>query len=144
MIEIKTPSLHLPAPFSPIRHSHLQSSSSSPLFAVFALWLHPGSLSWAISKFKTAASTIASPACLPSSGCSMYSLSRPLTEPSWILLIDLSSHWWSSLWALRASWSLAIRTKEILSSVTFADWSVKQSTYELLFHRAGFAPYGKY
>ncbi|KAL7223136.1 hypothetical protein ACSBR1_024750 [Camellia fascicularis] len=35
--------------------------------------------------------------------------------------------------------------KDILNSSAFADRPVKESTYELLFHRAmGFAPYGEY
>ncbi|KAJ4710770.1 Cytochrome P450 [Melia azedarach] len=115
--------------------------------AIFAVWLAPGGLAWARSRTRT-------PKSIP--GPSGYPLIGLLTvfmgSAPYRVLAKLAS-------ALKAVPLMAFSVgltrfvissepetaKEILSSSAFADRPVKESAYELLFHRAmGFAPYGEY
>ncbi|PIN00140.1 Cytochrome P450 CYP2 subfamily [Handroanthus impetiginosus] len=114
--------------------------------AVFAFWLRPGGLAWALSKaHKTA---IKGPSGLPLLGL-VFSFTNSLTHRT---LMKLSK---SSKAELLMAFSVGFTrfiissnpetAKEILNSSAFADRPVKESAYQLLFHRAmGFAPYGDY
>lgn len=113
--------------------------------AVFAFWLTPGGLAWSLSKSRV---SIPGPSGLPVLGLVLTftgSLThRLLAKISYGLKAD-------SLMAFSVGFTRFIisshpeTAKEILSSSAFADRPVKESAYELLFHRAmGFAPYGEY
>ncbi|XP_060204929.1 cytochrome P450 78A5-like [Lycium barbarum] len=113
--------------------------------AVFAFWLTPGGLAWSFSKARV---SIPGPSGLPVLGL-VLSFTSSLTHR---MLAKVSK-------ALKAESLMAFSVgftrftisshpetaKEILNSSAFADRPVKESAYELLFHRAmGFAPYGEY
>lgn len=117
--------------------------------AVFAFWLTPGGLAWALSKAKTRAkAAIPGPSGFPLLGL-VLAFTGSLTHR---VLHDLSQRFKASgLMAFSVGFTRFIisshpeTAKEILSSSAFADRPVKESAYELLFHRAmGFAPYGEY
>ncbi|KAI3454796.1 hypothetical protein Pfo_011459 [Paulownia fortunei] len=116
---------------------------------VFAFWLTPGGLAWALSKAQTRPRTaIPGPSGLPLLGL-VLAFTNSLTHR---ILFKLSQSFKaSSLMAFSVGFtrfiisSNAETAKEILNSSAFADRPVKESAYELLFHRAmGFAPYGEY
>lgn len=140
--------------FSPAFHSstvlNLEIVVFSLLFlAVFAFWLTPGGLAWALSKSKTRAkAAIPGPSGFPLLGL-VLAFTGSLTHR---VLDDLSKRFRATgLMAFSVGFTRFIissqpeTAKEILNSSAFADRPVKESAYELLFHRAmGFAPYGDY
>lgn len=113
--------------------------------AVFAFWLTPGGLAWSFSKSRV---SIPGPSGLPVLGL-VLTFTGSLTHR---LLAKLSDGLKAkSLMAFSVGFTRFIisshpeTAKEILNSSDFADRPVKESAYELLFHRAmGFAPYGDY
>ncbi|KAL3343089.1 hypothetical protein AABB24_026912 [Solanum stoloniferum] len=113
--------------------------------AVFAFWLTPGGLAWSFSKARV---SIHGPSGLPVLGL-VLTFTGSLTHR---LLAKLSNGLKAeSLMAFSVGFTRFIissnpeTAKEILNSSAFADRPVKESAYELLFHRAmGFAPYGEY
>lgn len=114
-------------------------------FAVFAFWLTPGGLAWSFSKARV---SIPGPSGLPLLGL-VLTFTGSLTHR---MLAKLSNGLKAeSLMAFSVGFTRFIissnpeTAKEILGSSAFADRPVKESAYELLFHRAmGFAPYGEY
>lgn len=115
--------------------------------ATFAFWLAPGGLAWALSKPKTR-SAIPGPHGFPLTG--LLSVFTGLT-PHRVLAKLAQSFNAVPLMAFSVGLTRFVisshpeTAKEILSSSAFADRPVKESAYELLFHRAmGFAPYGEY
>ncbi|XP_057479124.1 cytochrome P450 78A5-like [Actinidia eriantha] len=119
--------------------------------AVFGLWLAPGGLAWALSKARTGSQPwldIPGPSGLPILGL-VFAFTGELTHR---VLAELAKTFKAAqLMAFSVGFTRFIissqpdSAKEILSSSAFADRPVKESAYELLFHRAmGFAPYGNY
>ncbi|KAJ8536325.1 hypothetical protein K7X08_034726 [Anisodus acutangulus] len=113
--------------------------------AVFAFWLTPGGLAWSFSKSRV---SIPGPSGLPILGL-VLTFTSSLTHR--ILTKLCKSLKAESLMAFSVGFTRFIisshpeTAKEILNSSAFADRPVKESAYELLFHRAmGFAPYGEY
>ncbi|KAK1307098.1 Cytochrome P450 78A4 [Acorus calamus] len=109
--------------------------------AVFAFWLVPGGLSWARSSGR-----IPGPSGLPILGL-IPAFTGSTTHR---VLTDLADSFGAkSLMAFSVGLTRFVissrpdTAKEILNSFAFADRPVKESAYELLFHRAmGFAPFG--
>ncbi|KAL2935406.1 Cytochrome P450 78A5 [Bienertia sinuspersici] len=120
--------------------------------SIFTFLLYPGGLAWALSLFKShktrPTSAIPGPTGLPLLGLGFAFTS----EKTHRVLAKLAS-------TLKATPLMAFSVgltrfviasqpesaKEILNSSVFADRPVKESAYELLFHRAmGFAPFGEY
>ncbi|CAL5372209.1 unnamed protein product [Camellia sinensis] len=119
------------------------------LAAIFVFWLSPGGLAWALSKARVHARTaIPGPSGLPLLGL-VFAFTGSLTHR---VLAKLSKTCKAvPLMAFSIGFTRLVissqpdTAKDILSSSAFADRPVKESTYELLFHRAmGFAPYGEY
>ncbi|XAR51239.1 Flavonoid 3'-monooxygenase [Bertholletia excelsa] len=120
--------------------------------AVFGFFLAPGGIAWAISKSRLQAqakhAAIPGPSGFPLLGL-LFAFTGSLTHR---VLAKLAQ----SFGAMPLmSFSVGITrfiisshpetAKELLNSSAFADRPVKESAYELLFHRAmGFAPYGEY
>ncbi|KAL4566460.1 hypothetical protein LXL04_030575 [Taraxacum kok-saghyz] len=115
--------------------------------SVFAFFLAPGGLAWALSKSRTK-TAIPGPSGFPILGL-VFAFTSPLTHKT---LEKLSTTFNArSLMAFSVGLTRFVisshpeTAKEILNSSAFADRPVKESAYELLFHRAmGFAPYGEY
>ncbi|WKA08299.1 hypothetical protein VitviT2T_026033 [Vitis vinifera] len=114
---------------------------------VFGFWLVPGGLAWAMSKAK-ARSAIPGPSGLPLIGL-VFAFTGSLTHRVLAKLARVSEA--APLMAFSVGFTRFIissqpeTAKEILNSSAFADRPVKESAYELLFHRAmGFAPFGVY
>ncbi|KAL2349146.1 hypothetical protein Fmac_003146 [Flemingia macrophylla] len=108
---------------------------------LFAFYLTPGGLAWALAKSK---STIPGP---------VSALLGVFTGPTphRALARLARAHCAEKLMAFSIGLTRFVissepeTAKEILTSTAFADRPVKESAYELLFHRAmGFAPYGEY
>ncbi|KAK9669098.1 hypothetical protein RND81_13G109000 [Saponaria officinalis] len=119
------------------------------LLSVFAFFLHPGGLAWAVSKARRHGPTaIPGPAGLPILGLALAFTS----ETTHRVLAKLARTFRATqLMAFSVGltrYVIASRpesAKELLNSTSFADRPVKESAYELLFHRAmGFAPFGEY
>nr|XP_027122411.1 cytochrome P450 78A5-like [Coffea arabica] len=124
--------------------------------AVFAFWLTPGGLAWAlaVSNKKLSSKKDATSAAIPGpSGLPLLGLVLAFTGSLTHRVLGKISR------SLKAETLMAFSVgftrfiisshpetaKEILNSSAFADRPVKESAYELLFHRAmGFAPYGEY
>ncbi|KAM7475448.1 hypothetical protein LguiB_022691 [Lonicera macranthoides] len=114
--------------------------------ALFSFWLTPGGFAWSLCK--RANSAIPGPSGLPVLGL-LFAFTNSLTHR---LLFNLSQSFKAvKLMAFSVGFTRFIisshpdTAKEILNSSAFADRPVKESAYELLFHRAmGFAPYGEY
>ncbi|OIV99968.1 hypothetical protein TanjilG_26306 [Lupinus angustifolius] len=115
------------------------------LVAVFSYWLVPGGLAWALTSNKT---TIPGPSGFPVVGL-VFTFTGTLTHR----VLAKLAHVFHAKPLMAFSIGLTrfiISTnpdtaKEILNSSAFADRPVKESAYELLFHRAmGFAPFGEY
>ncbi|XP_020092102.1 cytochrome P450 78A5-like [Ananas comosus] len=121
------------------------TSSLTSLFALLVvtlsfLWFYPGGVAWAFSKVRVS---------VPGPPGIVFALSGTAAHR---VLAKLSS----SLQATKLmAFSVGITrfvvsthpdtAKEILNSSAFADRPIKESAYELLFHRAiGFAPFGEY
>ncbi|GJX25883.1 cytochrome P450 78A5-like protein [Tanacetum coccineum] len=115
--------------------------------SVFAFILAPGGLAWALSKPRRKAA-IPGPSGIPFAGL-VFAFTSSLTHRT---LAKLSVAFNAKpLMAFSVGLTRFIissspdTAKEILNSSAFADRPVKESAYELLFHRAmGFAPYGEY
>ncbi|XP_043722511.1 cytochrome P450 78A5-like [Telopea speciosissima] len=119
------------------------------LLVVFGFWLTPGGLAWSLSKIQTQARiAIPGPSGFPFLG-SVFAFTGPVAHR---VLAKLSQRFNAfQLMAFSVGFTRFIisshpeTAKEILNSSAFADRPVKESAYELLFHRAmGFAPYGEY
>ncbi|KAK9684460.1 hypothetical protein RND81_10G211800 [Saponaria officinalis] len=139
-----------------LTYSLLPSTISFPLtisliffVSIFAFFLHPGGLAWAVSKAsRRGPSAIPGPSGLPFLGLALAFAS----ERTHRVLANLARTCRAtSLMAFSVGStrfviaSRAESAKELLSSNAFADRPVKESAYELLFHRAmGFAPFGDY
>ncbi|XP_059644978.1 cytochrome P450 78A5 [Cornus florida] len=119
--------------------------------AVFAFWLAPGGLAWALSKAGIRGqprTSIPGPSGLPLLGL-LLAFTGSLTHR---VLAKLSQNFKAlRLMAFSIGFTRFIisshpeTAKDILNSSAFADRPVKESAYELLFHRAmGFAPFGEY
>lgn len=117
------------------------------MVTVFGLWLVPGGLAWALSKSKSRF-RIPGPHGLPLAGLlTVFTAASPHRA-----LAELARRFNAlPLMAFSVGFTRFVisskpdTAKEILSSSAFADRPVKESAYELLFHRAmGFAPYGEY
>ncbi|CAK9147940.1 unnamed protein product [Ilex paraguariensis] len=117
--------------------------------AIFAFGLFPGGLAWALSKAQPRSKTaIPGPSGLPVLGL-VFVFTGSLTHRA---LAKLSRSFKAvQLMAFSIGFTRFIisshpeTAKDILNSSAFADRPVKESAYELLFHRAmGFAPYGEY
>lgn len=119
--------------------------------SVFAFCLAPGGLAWALSKSKDQAqpkTAIPGPSGFPLLGL-VFAFSGGKTHRVLAKLAEACSA--SHLMAFSVGLTRFIissqpdTAKEVLSSSAFADRPVKESAYELLFHRAmGFAPFGEY
>lgn len=117
--------------------------------AVFAFWLSPGGLAWALSKTRVQTRTaIPGPSGLPLLGL-VFAFTGSLTHK--VLGKFAEALKAKPLMAFSVGFTRFIisshpaTAKEILNSSTFADRPVKESAYELLFHKAmGFAPFGDY
>ncbi|KAM0060435.1 putative flavonoid 3',5'-hydroxylase [Helianthus debilis subsp. tardiflorus] len=115
--------------------------------SVFAFLLAPGGLSWALSKPRPK-TAIPGPSGVPFMGL-VFAFTSSLTHRT---LAKLSTAFNAKpLMAFSVGLTRFVisshpdTAKEILNSTDFADRPVKESAYELLFHRAmGFAPYGEY
>ncbi|KAL8130287.1 hypothetical protein V2J09_019442 [Rumex salicifolius] len=128
------------------------------LFLAFvsAFFLHPGGLAWSLFKKRRSflsshlgsESNIPGPVGVPILGL-VFAFTGPLAHrvlSSLAKATDAMSLMAFSIGSTRFIISSQPDTaKEILGSSAFADRPVKESAYELLFHRAmGFAPYGDY
>ncbi|XP_047332504.1 cytochrome P450 78A5-like [Impatiens glandulifera] len=119
--------------------------------AVSFLFLAPGGLAWALSKSRLGSqqgSAIPGPSGLPLLGL-VFTFTGSLTHRALAKLSESLKA--TQLMAFSIGFTRFIissepeTAKEILSSSAFADRPVKESAYELLFHRAmGFAPFGEY
>ncbi|CAH8252223.1 unnamed protein product [Arabidopsis lyrata] len=118
-------------------------ASVSLFIATVAFFFSPGGLAWAWTG--SSKSRVSIPG--PSGSLSVLSGSNPHR-----VLAALAKRFKASpLMAFSVGFSRFVissepeTAKEILNSSAFADRPVKESAYELLFHRAmGFAPYGEY
>ncbi|XP_020225317.1 cytochrome P450 78A5 [Cajanus cajan] len=120
---------------------------------VLGYWLAPGGLAWALSKFRVG-TALNNKASIPGpSGYPVVGLVPAFTGPlTHRVLAKLAQAFDAKhLMAFSVGFTRFIisshpdTAKEILNSPSFADRPVKESAYELLFHRAmGFAPYGEY
>ncbi|MQM05041.1 hypothetical protein Taro_037847, partial [Colocasia esculenta] len=112
--------------------------------ALFTVWFSPGGLAWAVSRTARRAVTT-----IPGPPGSLLALSRPLAHRT---LAELArAHRALRLMAFSVGATRFVvsshpdTAREILNNAAFADRPVKESAYELLFHRAmGFAPFGEY
>ncbi|KAF9623456.1 hypothetical protein IFM89_003040 [Coptis chinensis] len=140
--------------FLPIPAS-LSYSCFLVLLAVFGFWLTPGGLAWAISKIQTSSSSSSSSTTMIPGPSGFPFLGLVLTftgSKTHRVLAHLAKTFKAlplmafSVGFTRFIISSSVETaKEILNSSAFADRPVKESAYELLFHRAmGFAPFGDY
>ncbi|KAF8378571.1 hypothetical protein HHK36_029916 [Tetracentron sinense] len=117
------------------------------LVAIFAFWLAPGGLAWALSKAQDR-KVIPGPSGFPLMGL-LFAFTGSVTHR---VLAKLARSFDAvPLMAFSVGFTRFIisshpeTAKEILNSSAFADRPVKESAYELLFHRAmGFAPFGEY
>lgn len=117
------------------------------LVAVFGFWLFPGGLAWALSKARTRLA-IPGPHGFPVTGLLGVFIG---STPHRVLAELARSFNALPLMAFSVGFTRFVissspeTAKEVLNSSAFADRPVKESAYELLFHRAmGFAPYGVY
>ncbi|KAK4798877.1 hypothetical protein SAY86_024242 [Trapa natans] len=119
------------------------------IFAAFlSLVLTPGGLAWALSRSSSRRSHIPGPSGVPFLGLVAAFLS-PVTHRvlARLAMVSHAKKLMSfSVGCTRFVISSDPETaKELLGSTAFADRPVKESAYELLFHRSmGFAPYGEY
>ncbi|XP_021893222.1 cytochrome P450 78A5 [Carica papaya] len=122
--------------------------------SIFAFWLTPGGLAWALYKFRVQASPASTRPALPGpSGLPILGLLMPFIGPFTHRTLGLlaNSLKTKSLMAFSVGFTRFVissdpnTAKDLLNSSAFADRPVKESAYELLFHRAmGFAPFGEY
>lgn len=141
----------LPFIFSPHHHSFLSFLSLVLFVFVFSFFLAPGGFAWAVFKFRVRNQTrcaIPGPSGLPVLGL-VLAFTGSLTHRVLAKMAD--SHKAKALMAFSVGFTRFViasepdSAKEILNSSAFSDRPVKESAYELLFHRAiGFAPFGEY
>ncbi|RZR97509.1 hypothetical protein BHM03_00026703 [Ensete ventricosum] len=120
--------------------SALPPIAAAIVFAISVLWLHPGGLAWALSRSRR---SIPGPPgmVLGLSGSAAHRVLARLAES--LKASDLMAFSFGFTRFVVSSHPDTAR--EILNSSAFADRPVKESAYELLFHRAmGFAPFGEY
>lgn len=125
-----------------------QAAVAALLFVLaFLLCLSPGGLAWALKKPATGA-VIPGPAGFPVLGLLRVFMG---TTPHRALAKLARSFRAGPLMGFSVGLTRFVissepeTAKEVLGSPAFADRPVKESAYELLFHRAmGFAPYGEY
>nr|XP_043617129.1 cytochrome P450 78A5-like [Erigeron canadensis] len=115
--------------------------------SIFAFVLAPGGLAWALSKPRPK-TAIPGPPGIPFLGL-VFAFTSSLTHRTLAKLAVACNA--KPLMAFSVGLTRFViasnpeTAKEILNSTAFADRPVKESAYELLFHRAmGFAPYGDY
>ncbi|KAI7746168.1 hypothetical protein M8C21_016246 [Ambrosia artemisiifolia] len=115
--------------------------------SIFAFFLAPGGLAWALSKPRPK-TAIPGPSGLPLLGL-VFAFTSSLTHRTLAKLSTVFNA--KPLMAFSVGLTRFVisshpdTAKEILNSSDFADRPIKESAYELLFHRAmGFAPYGDY
>ncbi|XP_071731538.1 cytochrome P450 78A5-like [Rutidosis leptorrhynchoides] len=115
--------------------------------SIFSFLLAPGGLAWALIKPRPK-SAIPGPTGLPFIGLVLTFTSELTHKTLQNLSVTFNA---KKLMAFSVGLTRFIisshpeTAKEILTSSAFADRPVKESAYELLFHRAmGFAPYGEY
>ncbi|XP_076902517.1 cytochrome P450 78A5-like [Bidens hawaiensis] len=115
--------------------------------SVFTFLLNPGGLAWALSKSRSKI-MIPGPSGIPILGL-VFAFTSSLTHRTLAKLSVVFNA--TPLMAFSVGLTRFVisshpdTAKEILNSSAFADRPVKESAYELLFHRAmGFAPYGEY
>nr|AYM55646.1 cytochrome p450 [Croton stellatopilosus] len=119
--------------------------------SIFSFWLAPGGLAWALYKTKfnvQSKAAIPGPSGWPILGM-VFAFTGSLTHRVLAKTCNLVKA--KRLMAFSIGFTRFIisshpeTAKEILNSSAFADRPVKESAYELLFHRAmGFAPFGDY
>ncbi|KAH7528891.1 cytochrome P450 78A5 [Ziziphus jujuba] len=119
--------------------------------SIISFCFSPGGLAWSLSKSRVQVKTrtaIPGPSGLPLLG-SVFAFTGSLTHR--VLAKLVKTHKAKSLMAFSVGFTrFAISSqpetaKELLNNSAFADRPVKESAYELLFHRAmGFAPFGDY
>lgn len=125
--------------------------------SLFVFWLTPNGFAWALYKArfhtrpesKTGPAAIPGPSGLPIIGLLLAFINNALTHR---ILADIADTCKAkALMAFSIGSTRFVITsepetaKELLNSSAFADRPVKESAYELLFHRAmGFAPFGDY
>lgn len=126
--------------FLSLPHNSLSSALALFIITLLILWFYPGGVAWALSK---AHLTIPGPPGI------IFAFSG--TAAHRVLAKKSDSLHAKRLMAFSVGFSRFIisshpdTAKEILNSSSFADRPVKESAYELLFHRAmGFAPFGEY
>ncbi|XP_068657382.1 cytochrome P450 78A5-like [Aristolochia californica] len=117
------------------------------LVALCAFWLFPGGLAWALSK-SHARAAIPGPSGLPLLGL-LFAFTGSTAHRALAKLSRAAGA--TRLMAFSVGFTRFVisshpeTAKEILNSSAFADRPVKESAYELLFHRAmGFAHFGDY
>ncbi|KAG6473101.1 cytochrome P450 78A5-like [Zingiber officinale] len=118
----------------------LPSMAAVIAVALAVLWFHPGGLAWALSR---TGRSIPGPhgVVLALSGSLAHRVLAALARS--LQAADLMAFSVGLTRFVLASQPETAR--EILNSSAFADRPVKESAYELLFHRAiGFAPFGEY
>ncbi|KAI5330272.1 hypothetical protein L3X38_029670 [Prunus dulcis] len=121
------------------------------LVSVFSFWLSPGGLAWALSKSRAqhpSKTAIPGPSGLPVLGL-VLAFTGSLTHRVLAKLAETSKA--KPLMAFSVGFTRFVisshpdTAKELLNSSAFADRPIKESAYELLFHKAmGFAPFGEY
>ncbi|RWW12740.1 hypothetical protein GW17_00023583 [Ensete ventricosum] len=124
----------------------LPKTAFSPILAVAliafsVLWFCPGGLAWALSRAHSC--TIRGPSgfVLALAGTAAHRVLKRLADT--LKASDLMA--FSVGFTRFVVASRPETAKEILNSSAFADRPIKESAYELLFHRAmGFAPFGDY
>ncbi|KAH7857668.1 hypothetical protein Vadar_015216 [Vaccinium darrowii] len=135
--------------FIPQTYSTTSLFTTLIFFTLLTLCFFPGGLAWALTKPRpTQAQPIPGPSGFPIVGI-VFAFTSSLTHR---VLSTLSKQLQAiQLMAFSIGFTRFIisshpeTAKDILNSSAFANRPVKESAYELLFHRAmGFAPYGEY
>ncbi|XP_073005597.1 cytochrome P450 78A5-like [Typha latifolia] len=123
----------------------LPNTFLSPILALFLLLLslfvfYPGGIAWALSKSQRSIPGPPGILCALSGNAAHRALANLAKSMKAIPLMAFSVGFTRFIVASHPD-----TAKEILNSSAFADRPIKESAYELLFHRAmGFAPFGEY
>ncbi|KAK9080390.1 hypothetical protein SSX86_000148 [Deinandra increscens subsp. villosa] len=135
---------------SPVIPLHLFLFILIIFLPIFTFLLPPGGLAWALSKLRSTDPNppIPGPSGIPILGL-VFAFTSSLTHRTLAKLAMTFNA--RNLMAFSVGMTRFVisshpeTAREILNSSAFADRPVKESAYELLFHRAiGFAPYGPY